>query len=215
MKYGYCKNHPKIYAQNSRGLCSECTREKHRQSAESKGFTVKEKSNGSLEGKRKERDFGQSKWVLESGSFRENSEFGEQEIKTENEIEDDIYTRQENPTQPNGQNAGISGRESRKEGKIDFKKAKIKHRSEKGKEIIKQELLLFQKIFNERPPWCEWCKASITVFSPMNYHHLRTKGSHPELRLVESNIVKICSECHLKEHGFKPRKNDMSGDKIH
>lgn len=88
---------------------------------------------------------------------------------------------------------------------IKNKKAKINHRSEKGKATIKAELLLFQKIFQERDPWCEWCKAPITVFSPMNYHHLRTKGSHPELRLVESNIVKICAECHLKEHSFKPR----------
>lgn len=136
MKYGFCTNHPKVYSQNSRQLCTECTREKHRQSAESKGFTVKEKSN---------------------------------------------------------------------EFNTNFKTPKIKHRSEKGKEIVKAELLLFQKIFKERPPFCEWCKASITVFSPMNYHHLRPKGSHPELRLVESNIVKICAECHLKEHGFKPR----------
>jgi len=167
MKYGYCKNHPKIYAQNSRGLCGECTREKHRQSAESKGFTVKEKSN--------ERNVGKDELRYDS-TPKEDSNFE------------------------------VSGRKSRKEGKIDFKKGKIKHRSEKWKEIIKQELLLFQKIFKERPPWCEWCKASITVFSPMNYHHLRTKGSHPELRLVESNIAKICVECHLKEHGFKPKQ---------
>lgn len=100
---------------------------------------------------------------------------------------------------------GFTVKEKSNEFNTNFKTPKIKHRSEKGKEIVKAELLLFQKIFKERPPFCEWCKASITVFSPMNYHHLRPKGSHPELRLVESNIVKICAECHLKEHGFKPR----------
>jgi hypothetical protein len=86
-------------------------------------------------------------------------------------------------------------------------KAKIKYRSDKGKELAKQELLLFQKLFQERSSSCEYCGTEITVFNPTNYHHVRTKGSHPELRLVESNIVKICVECHLKEHGFKPRKN--------
>lgn len=89
---------------------------------------------------------------------------------------------------------------------INKAKSKIKYRSEKGKELAKQELLLFQKLFQERPPYCEYCKTEITVFNPTNYHHVRTKGSHPELRLVESNIVKICVDCHLKEHGFKPRK---------
>lgn len=168
MKYGYCKNHPKIYAQNSRQLCAECTREKHKQSAESKGFTVKEKSNVFNTTRRR---------TPELRSVQEPSEF----------------------------NRGRQGEMPEKKS-FNFKTSKIKHRSEKGKEIVKQEFLLFQKIFNERPPWCEWCKASITVFSPMNYHHLRTKGSHPELRLVESNIVKICDECHMKEHGFKPKQ---------
>lgn len=158
MKHGFCKNHPKIYAQNSRGLCGECTREKHRQSAESKGFTIKEKRNDN-------NGIQKQKWRTIPSGLAENAT------------------------------------------PVSFAKtnSKIKHRSEKGKEIVKAELLLFQKIFNERPPKCEWCGTSIKVFNPCNYHHVRTKGSHPELRLVESNIVKICVECHLKEHSFRPR----------
>lgn len=85
-------------------------------------------------------------------------------------------------------------------------KVPIRHRSKKGLEIVKAELLLFQKIFKERPPFCEWCGVVIEVFNPCNYHHVKTKGSHPELRLVESNVVKVCVECHMKEHGFNPRK---------
>lgn len=49
MKYGYCTNHSTRFAVNAKKLCTECTRERHRKSAESKGFTIKEKSNGSLE----------------------------------------------------------------------------------------------------------------------------------------------------------------------
>lgn len=161
MKYGHCKNHPSIYAQNSRGLCAECTREKHRQSAESKGLIIKQKN-----------EHRGNKTAIHT------SDRGLQE-----------------PNEPIQSQQGL------------FKKktAKIKHRSKKGLDTVKAELLLFQKIFNERPPECEYCGTSITVFSPCNYHHIKTKGSHPELRLVESNIVKICVECHLKEHSFKPR----------
>lgn len=46
MKYGYCINHPTRYAVNAKCLCAECTKERHKKSAESKGFTVKEKDNG-------------------------------------------------------------------------------------------------------------------------------------------------------------------------
>jgi len=102
---------------------------------------------------------------------------------------------------------GCDGQLRSKDKSFKKTKTKINYRSEKGKELAKQELLLFQKLFQERPPSCEYCGTEITVFNPTNYHHVRTKGSHPELRLVESNIVKICIECHLKEHGFKPRKN--------
>jgi len=73
-----------------------------------------------------------------------------------------------------------------------------------SKDIKAKELLLFKKIYNERPPYCEWCKTPIEVFHIINYHHLKTKGAHPELRLEESNIVKICAQCHIKEHSFKP-----------
>jgi hypothetical protein len=46
MKYGYCINHPTRYAVNAKCLCAECTKERHKKSAESKGFTIKEKDNG-------------------------------------------------------------------------------------------------------------------------------------------------------------------------
>lgn len=41
MKYGYCLNHPKTYASNSRGLCPTCTKERRAYSAASKGIITK------------------------------------------------------------------------------------------------------------------------------------------------------------------------------
>lgn len=62
------------------------------------------------------------------------------------------------------------------------------------------ELILFKEIYEEREPWCEWCGAGISEFSVANYHHIKPKSKFPELRLVKSNIVKICFNCHFKTH---------------
>lgn len=62
------------------------------------------------------------------------------------------------------------------------------------------ELELFKRLYEERDPWCEWCGKGIIGFSVVNYHHIKPKSRFPELRLVESNIVKICFDCHFKEH---------------
>lgn len=95
--------------------------------------------------------------------------------------------------------------------KATNKKTKINHRSEKNKDIIKQELGIFNEIWNERPRICKICQRVLTVFNPILFHHLRTKGSHPELRLEKSNIVLLCDQCHMGEHGFKP-KLDREGN---
>lgn len=75
----------------------------------------------------------------------------------------------------------------------------------KNKDIIKQELGLFNEIWNERPRICKICQRVLTVFNPILFHHLKTKGSHPELRLEKSNIVLLCDACHMGEHSFKPK----------
>lgn len=62
------------------------------------------------------------------------------------------------------------------------------------------ELMLFKKIYESRPHFCEWCNKPINGFSIMNYHHIKPKSTHPELRLDENNIVKICDKCHIKTH---------------
>ena len=97
MKYGHCKNHPATYAQNSRGLCAECTREKHRQSAESKGLIIKQK----------------------------NDNRGNKTVEADND-------------QP---------QKDAKKNPIGRTKSKIKHRSEKNKDLGRQELALFNEIW--------------------------------------------------------------------
>ena len=95
--------------------------------------------------------------------------------------------------------------------KATKKKTQSNHRSEKNKDIIKQELGIFNEIWNESPRICKICQRVLTVFNPILFHHLRTKGSHPELRLEKSNIVLLCDSCHMGEHGFKP-KLDREGN---
>lgn len=68
------------------------------------------------------------------------------------------------------------------------------------------ELELFRQIHEERDPWCEWCGAGISGFNVANYHHIKPKSKFPELRLDKNNIVKICFECHYKEHNVKKQK---------
>ena len=59
---------------------------------------------------------------------------------------------------------------------------------------------LFEEIWKERPPYCEWCGEGIYEFSVANYHHIKNKNMYPELRLIKENIVKICFTCHRKAH---------------
>ena len=91
------------------------------------------------------------------------------------------------------------------------KKTQINHRSEKNKDIIKQELGIFNEIWNERDRICRICQKLLTVFNPILFHHIRTKGAKPELRLEKSNIVLLCDQCHMGEHGFNP-KLDREGN---
>ncbi|MFZ1789278.1 MAG: hypothetical protein WAT92_13225 [Saprospiraceae bacterium] len=169
MKYGYCKNHSAIYADNAKGLCKKCTAERHARSAESKGLIIKEKTND----KRR------------NESYPSISGLDESDRRSQLSLE--------------------------VQKKATNKKTKINHRSEKNKDIIKQELGIFNEIWNESPRICKICQRVLTVFNPILFHHLRTKGSHPELRLEKSNIVLLCDQCHMGEHGFKP-KLDREGN---
>lgn len=58
----------------------------------------------------------------------------------------------------------------------------------------------FQQYFVEKNPFCFFCGKPTSCG-----HHIKTKGSHPELRYEESNLCPVCVECHLKIH-MKYRK---------
>jgi hypothetical protein len=90
--------------------------------------------------------------------------------------------------------------------RFDKKKAyKINYRSEKGKATIKAELLLFQKIFKERPHFCEVTGKPIIAFDIRCFSHVLTKGAYPKFRLYEKNIVFCLPDKHF-EWEFKTRK---------
>jgi hypothetical protein len=91
------------------------------------------------------------------------------------------------------------------------KKRVIRHRSDANKELIRKELEMFNEIWNERDRKCRICEKVLTVFNPILFHHIRTKGAKPELRLEKSNIALLCDSCHIGEHGFRP-KLDREGN---
>lgn len=174
MKYGYCKNHSAIYAVNAKGLCQECTAERHAKAAESKGLTIKKKTNDTI-----------IEWRRRNESYS---------------------------GLPSPDTRGRSSQLSLEVQKsVTSKKKHLKHRSEKNKELVRKELGVFNEIWNERPRFCKICERVLTVFNPILFHHLRTKGSSPELRLEKSNIVLLCDSCHMGEHSFKP-KLDRDGN---
>lgn len=70
----------------------------------------------------------------------------------------------------------------------------------KNKFIKTGEQEIFFEIYNERPPYCQKCGQSITMFNVSNYHHIKPKSRFPELRLDKNNIIKICFDCHFKIH---------------
>ena len=74
-------------------------------------------------------------------------------------------------------------------------------------------MALYKEIALEREPStgvyaCTRCNKNIgrkEQLTPMNFAHIKSKGSEPSLKHVKSNIEIICSTCHVKEHngGFK------------
>lgn len=63
------------------------------------------------------------------------------------------------------------------------------------------ELELFKKLDKERGNKCELCGTVINFFSVSHFHHKKSKGLFPKLRLDPDNIIKICMSCHNKIHG--------------
>lgn len=65
------------------------------------------------------------------------------------------------------------------------------------------EMDLFRRIAAERTHTCVRCGTPIRELSPSNFHHTKTKGSRPDLRLDPDNIEIVCTPCHNQAHGLQ------------
>jgi len=55
---------------------------------------------------------------------------------------------------------------------------------------------LFERIWESRPHSCEVCGAHIEEATASNFSHLLPKGTYPDFKLREDNIVIKCKDCH-------------------
>lgn len=50
-------------------------------------------------------------------------------------------------------------------------------------------------------PLCEQCESVGIDRAATIAHHIRPIEAHPELRLVVSNLMSLCNDCHEAIHG--------------
>lgn len=165
-KYGICTCHNKHNPINSKGLCPEGARQRHKYSASMKNMVVKKKSNK----KEIEKEDGTNSTRGRTQELRGIQEIGELDRE---------------------QQGQLSTKKS-----FDFKKANIKPRSEKNKKLVTQELLMFKQIWEERPHFCEVTGKPLGAFDVRLFSHVLTKGAYPKFRLYKKNIVLCLYEKH-------------------
>lgn len=86
-------------------------------------------------------------------------------------------------------------------GKSKYDVAREKVRKKKARKAT-GEWALFMEIWTERPHKCVRCGLDLgSEPKAVYFSHIRSKGAHPELRLVKSNIELLCERCHHK-HEF-------------
>ena len=73
----------------------------------------------------------------------------------------------------------------------------LKPRSPKNKG---GQVALFKRIWGSRPHKCEVCGVRIEEATASNFSHLLPKGTYPDFKLREDNIVIKCKECHDNWH---------------
>ena len=84
----------------------------------------------------------------------------------------------------------------RNKRQITKRKAQYKPKKPTG------ERELFLEIWNERGHYCEnpKCRKWLGDEPVVNFFsHRKSKGAHPELRLVKTNIDLLCTKCHYNE----------------
>lgn len=80
---------------------------------------------------------------------------------------------------------------------------------------------LYREIALEREPEngvyaCARCSKNIgrkESLTPINFAHIKSKGSEPTLKYVASNIEIVCYKCHVSEHNGGFKVNNYTGYK--
>jgi 5-methylcytosine-specific restriction endonuclease McrA len=75
------------------------------------------------------------------------------------------------------------------------KKLKARSPNNKGGQVA-----MFKRIWDSRPHKCEVCGAHIEEATASNFSHLLPKGTYPDFKLREDNIVIKCKNCHDNWH---------------
>lgn len=98
---------------------------------------------------------------------------------------------------------GFSKEQQTGSGNKKIKLPKQKVRKETG------ELEMFRRIAMKSKPICVHCGINFQEFTVSNFSHIRPKSTHPEERLMESNIQILCSICHnLFDQGSAKQYNE-------
>jgi hypothetical protein len=66
------------------------------------------------------------------------------------------------------------------------------------------QVALFRRIWDSRPHQCEVCGAHIEEAMASNFSHLLPKGTCPDYKLDERNVVIKCPNCHNMWHQVGP-----------
>jgi 5-methylcytosine-specific restriction endonuclease McrA len=90
----------------------------------------------------------------------------------------------------------------------------IIERSRKKKPVRKNtgERELFMEIWHERNHFCENCGDVLHEPQTHNFAHKKPKSTHPHLRLVKTNIMLLCYQCHYAyDHQGKQTFDRLGG----
>jgi 5-methylcytosine-specific restriction endonuclease McrA len=89
--------------------------------------------------------------------------------------------------------------------------ADLGYRGENNPRWIKDRTLLKDQSERKTAEYADWrdavykrdeytCQHCFTVGCVLNAHHIKSFKDHEELRIVLSNGITLCKECHVKEH---------------
>lgn len=101
----------------------------------------------------------------------------------------------------------IKYRENSLKNKTKISRTKIRKFSSKMINLHKEDAKFYQKIWNERPHYCENCGKFLgdsffdengKIINLFRYAHIITKTKYPLLRHNSENLMLLCLDCHTK-----------------